>query len=141
MKANVISFNSDNPPAAFPSLPLTFKAPSVGNKDEMKEVTTGDIETMDSIPKEGSLAGITSDMHAQESSQIQTSYINVKVEQDETEQEVTQEGLVTGNVTARATANRTDAATATSSTTAAQVRQNASFVETLTDPCLVDCKQ
>ncbi|KIW73651.1 hypothetical protein PV04_01750 [Phialophora macrospora] len=120
MKANVISFNSDNPPAAFPSLPLTSKAPSVGNKDELKEMAAVDTDTKNPFPKEGSLAGITSDIHSQENSEIQTSHINVKVEQGEPEEEVTQEGGVSDNVVARAGANRNEATGATSPTTAAQ---------------------
>ncbi|EXJ63988.1 hypothetical protein A1O7_00323 [Cladophialophora yegresii CBS 114405] len=139
MKAKATPFNPNNPPAAFPSLPLTSMAMSVENKPVSEATTTGDNETENSLPDQGSLAGITSDIHGQEDSQIQTSQIGVKVEQDDTQQdqtheEVTQKDGSADDVVARATANQDSATTATSSTTTQTVSNNDQTAERDSNP-------
>ncbi|ETI27904.1 hypothetical protein G647_00353 [Cladophialophora carrionii CBS 160.54] len=140
MRANTTPFNPDNPPAAFPSLPLTSMAMSVENKNVSEAATTGDNVTENSIPNEGSLAGVTSAIHRQEDSQVQTSQIGVKVEQDETQQDqthkkVTQNDGSADNAMARAITNQDKATVATSSTTTTQtVSIDAQTVEYVSTP-------
>ncbi|OCT53384.1 hypothetical protein CLCR_09533 [Cladophialophora carrionii] len=138
MKANTTPFNPDNPPAAFPSLPLTSMAMSVEHKHVSEAATTGDNETENSIPNQGSLAGVTSDIHPQEGSQIQTSQIGVKVEQDETQQDqahkkVAQSDGSADNATARATTNEDKAPTA-STTSTQTARTDGRTVEYVSTP-------
>ncbi|KAJ9608247.1 hypothetical protein H2200_007235 [Cladophialophora chaetospira] len=119
MKATLIPFNPDNPPAAFPSLPLMSKAAPAADIAEADDVATGDSETLSSLPKQTSLVGVSSEDEEEEPSHDETSQIDPTDEQDSVEQDETPE-----SATEREVLSLTSILTAKSPTSATQTGNN-----------------
>lgn len=72
MKAKAVPFNPENPPAAFPSLPLTSQATTVTDENMPRQSVTDDSETMNSPLAQNSLAGNSSANEGLQQPQDQT---------------------------------------------------------------------
>ena len=96
LRAQVVAFNPDCPPAAFPSLPLNSTATPVTSMDEPDIATSNDSETLNSLPADGLRISLGTEEDKGEQQQTDNADLRGRPDtsqNDDIEQEEAVEGL------------------------------------------------